>query len=95
MDGISIELNLDRINISVKDIVQYVVIIVTAALFFGALNSKVDNVEKKVDGIIVTQEKRDDKRDVELKALSNQVNTTNLQVELIKQDVERLKESKK
>lgn len=94
MRGLNIEMSLGNTTITLKDFIQWGVLIITAALFFGSLSSKVDTIDKKVDGMIINQEKREEKKETYDKALQNQVNATTLQVELLKQDFQRFKERK-
>lgn len=87
-------MNLSNSTLTMKDFIQWGLLIITASFFFSGLNSKVDNIDKKVDGIIVTTDKRDEKREIYDKSIQNQVNTTTLQLELLKQDFQRFKDKK-
>lgn len=84
-------MNIDT-KISIKEVVQWGIMLVTAALFFSGLNSKVDNIDKKVDGIILSNDKRDDKREVFDKSIQNQLSTNSLQIELLKQEFKIFKD---
>lgn len=88
-------MSLSNTTITVKDFIQWGVLIITAALFFGSLNSKVDAIDNKVGDIILSNEKREDKKETFDRALQNQVNATTLQLELLKQDFQRFKDNKK
>jgi hypothetical protein len=87
-------MNISNSTLTMKDFIQWGLLIITAAFFFSGLNSKVDNIDKKVDGIITTTDKRDEKREIYDKSIQNQVNTTTLQLELLKQDFQRFKDKK-
>lgn len=87
-------MNISNSTLTMKDFIQWGLLIITASFFFSGLNSKVDNIDKKVDGIIITTDKRDEKREIYDKSIQNQVNTTTLQLELLKQDFQRFKDKK-
>lgn len=73
-------------DLSIKDVINWGITIVTAVAFFTTLNNKVDTA------LAAIKEIKDDRKEVEIniKNLENKVNATSQQVQLIEQKLEYL-----
>jgi archaellum component FlaC len=85
-------MSLEDLNIKIKDVVQLAIYIIGGTMFFIGISNKVDSLEKAVNEI--KSEKKEVSNDDKLikQQLQNQINATSLQVELLKQDVQMIKE---
>jgi hypothetical protein len=101
MDIINIRMNWENVRITIKDVLQIVSFVVLGALAFSAQSSKIDAQTSKIDLLtdVIKEIKSDNKEnnsksEVAGQTLINQVNANTLQIKLLEQDMQRLKDRK-
>lgn len=78
-------------NFKLKDIVQFVGIVVTGVWFVVTMNSKIDNLTSAVNDLKDNGNKQAVTNDLSIKAIQNQVSTNTIQISLLQKDIEQLK----
>jgi hypothetical protein len=78
-----------------KDVAQFVIAIITAAVFIVTMNAKIDTLTSAINELKDNDNKMSIANDLAIKALQNEVNTNGLQISLLQKDVEFLKNGKK
>lgn len=77
-----------------KDIVQFVVAIITGTIFIVTMNSKIDNLTNAINELKDNNNKMSVANDLAIKTLQNQVGTQSIQISLLQKDVDYLKSKK-
>jgi hypothetical protein len=95
MDGLSIDMSWENLRINIKDVLQIVSFVVVAAFFFSAQSSKIEAIAETVKEIKVDNKESSTESKLSNQTLINQVNANTLQIKLLEQDVQMLKESRK
>lgn len=95
MDGLNIQMSFENLKISLKDVLQIVSFVVVAAFFFSAQSSKIEAIAETVKEIKADNKEASSESKISSQTLINQVNANTLQIKLIEQDVQRLKDLKK
>lgn len=94
MDGLSIQMSWENLRINIKDVLQIVSFVVVAAFFFSAQSSKIEAIAETIKEIKLENKEASNESKISNQNLINQVNANTLQIKLIEQDVQRLKELK-
>lgn len=94
MDGLNIQMSWENLRINIKDVLQIVSFVVVAAFFFSAQSSKIEAIAETVKEIKSDNKEASNESKISSQTLINQVNANTLQIKLIEQDVQRLKESR-
>lgn len=74
-----------------KDIAQFVGLIITGVWFIVTMNSKIDKLTDAVNDLKDTGSKINVATDLRLNNLQNQVSANSVQIELIKKDIDMFK----
>lgn len=74
-----------------KDVVQFVGLVITAIVFILTMNSKIDALTIAINELKDNDNKQAISNDLALKALQNQVTTQAIQISLLQKDVEFIK----
>lgn len=74
-----------------KDIAQFVGLIITGVWFIVTMNSKIDKLTDAVNDLKDTGSKINVATDLRLNNLQNQVSANSVQIELIKKDIDLFK----
>lgn len=77
-----------------KDVAQFVGLLVTGVWFVVTMNSKIDALTNAVNELKDNGSKQSVTNDLAIKAIQNQVSTNTIQISLIQKDVETLKQRK-
>jgi len=78
-----------------KDVVQFVALIITAVIFIVTMNAKIDNLTNAINELKDNNNKMSIANDLAIKALQNQVGTQEIEISLIQKDVDYLKQNRK
>jgi len=74
-----------------KDIVQFVGLVITATIFIVTMNAKIDALTNAINELRDNNNKMSVANDLAIKALQNQVGTQSVQISLLQKDVDFLK----
>lgn len=77
-----------------KDIAQFIILLVSAVIFVVSMNAKIDALTSAINDLRENDNKQSVANDLAIKALQNQVSTQTIQISLIQKDVELLKAKK-
>lgn len=77
-----------------KDIVQFVGLIIGGTIFIVTMNAKIDALTNAVNELKDNGSKQSVTNDLAIKSIQNQVQTNTIQISLIQKDVETLKSRK-
>lgn len=81
-------------SFKLKDVAQFVGILITGVWFVLTMNSKIDALTTAVNELKDNGNKQAVTNDLAIKAIQNQVSTNTIQISLIQKDVETLKNKK-
>lgn len=78
-----------------KDVVQFVAVIITGVVFIVTMNAKIDGLTSAINELKDNNTKTSVANDLAIKSLQNQVGTQAIQLQLLQKDVDFLKANKK
>lgn len=81
-------------SFKLKDVAQFVGLVITGTWFVLTMNSKIDALTTAVNELKDNGNKQSVTNDLAIKAIQNQVSTNTIQISLIQKDVETLKAKK-
>lgn len=81
-------------NFKLKDVAQFVGILITGVWFVLTMNSKIDALTTAVNELKDNGNKQAVTNDLSIRSIQNQVNTNTVQISLIQKDIEILKQRK-
>ena len=93
MSQLNIEMNLDNLRITLKEVLSAAAFVVTVSFFFSAQNSKLETLTESIKDL--KQENKEGANDKKMfdQSITNQVNTNTIQIKIIEQDLKSLKEN--
>lgn len=81
-------------ELKLKDVVQFVGLVITAVVFVLTMNSKIEALTIAINELKDNDTKQSVANDLAIKALQNQVTTQAIQIQLLQKDMEFVKAKK-